>query len=936
MTIAPAAQMELSRQKAREFATKWATQKTEKQLAQSFWADFFHLVVGIDDLMATGIEFEHPIKNVTTGTTNFIDVLWSGIVLIEHKSAGKNLDVAEKQARDYLISLPAAERPPTVIISDFARIRVIEVLAGNSIDFDLADLPKHLDRFDAIFQAKGKNSAAVEVLADKRATDVMAALYVEFEKQGYEGHEVSVLLIRILFLLFGDDTRMWKAKLFEDFVKGIADPNALGGRLAQLFQTLNTPKDKRPANLDSALADFPYVNGGLFAENLQVFSFTEDMRDKLVTACEYHWSEISPAIFGAMFQTIKSKEARRALGEHYTSEANILKVIRPLFLDDFLDRMRKGWDDRSVLRALLKDMASKRYLDPAAGSGNFLVVAYKRLRETEHKILARLVELEGRVTSAGDGGFNLQVGLDGTIGLSVTLEQFHAIEYEEWSSQIASVAMFLTDHQANLALEELTGLPPNRFPLTHSATVKHGNALEVEWNDVCPIDDNTIIMGNPPFYGSTWLSPEQKQDQLNVWGDTKNSGILDYVASWYLVAAKHMKGTKAKAAFVSTNSITQGQQPPVLWGALYPLGMKIDFAHRTFAWDNQGGKNAAVHVVVIGFSANPKPTTVPLWSYATVHSEPELVKVRNINAYLLDADDILITSRNTPLQDGVQEIINGCKPVDGGWLSNISPEEAEKIRKTDPLAAKYLRKVIGAEEFINGIDRYGLWLVKADPSDIAKSPVLKERIEAVRQMRLASTKDYTKDSAARSAEWQQAKRQPKTDYLAVPAVSSYDRDYVPIGLISVDVIANNLLSLIPSASKTTFGVLTSKVFKIWTMSVSGRMKSDPRISNEITYNNFPFPEIFDEKVREKIEKAADEVVAARELYPDSSLAVLYNRNAMPSELKAAHVALDKAVLNAYGLKANASDIGILEKLFAQYSSSVNGLLAVPVEKKRRR
>lgn len=921
----PTAEHGLSRKSAREFADKWAGQKTEKQLAQSFWSDFFHKVIGIEDLLATGIDFERPVKNVVTGKTNFIDVLWSKVALIEHKSAGKSLDVAEKQARDYLASLPAALRPPVIIVSDFAHIRIVEVLAGQQVQFTVTDLPDNLTRFEAIFGAKGKNAAVEEITADETATNLMANLYLAFEKNGYEGHEVSVMLIRVLFLLFGDDTRMWKKGLFEDFITSVEDTDALGGRIQQLFQTLDTAKEKRPANLDVALTDFPHVNGGLFKETLKVFSWSEEMRLALQMASGYYWGKISPAIFGSMFQTIKSKVARRALGEHYTSEANILKVIRPLFLDDYLDRLRRAWDDPSALKKLKKELGSKRYLDPAAGSGNFLVVAYKRLREIEHKIIARLIELEGKVTQAAGGDY-LQVSFDATLGLSVLLEQFHAIEHEEWSSQIASVAMFLTDHQANLALEELTGTPPNRFPLTHSATIRHGNALRVDWAEVCPIDDDTIIMGNPPFYGASLLNAEQKEDQQLVWHGLSGAGDLDYVASWYLVAARHMTGTKAKAAFVSTNSITQGQQPPLVWGQIRPLGMSVDFAHRSFLWQNEAPGQAAVYCVIIGFSANANPTFRPLWSYATPKSDAELVRARNINAYLLDAPDVLVTARSKPLSAETQEIIYGSKPTDEGWLSNLSEEDAQHIWATDKIAAKYLRVIVGARELISGQRRYCLWLADSSPDERLKSPVIKERVAKVREMREKSTKLSTQAAAKRSWEFQEI-RQPSSDYLVVPLHSSENRDYIPMPIFPATVVASNAVSFIPNVTLTTFGFVMSSTFVLWAKAVSGRIKNDPRISNTITYNNFPFPQLGD-KERKAIEKASQAVLDARSEYPDSSLAVLYNRDAMPVSLRTAHSALDKAVLNAYGLKSNATDIAVLETLFDRYAYAVNGLLAV--------
>jgi hypothetical protein len=926
--------LDVSRKAARSFADKWSTVTNEKQFAQSFWADFFHNVIGVEDLLGTGIDFEFPIKNAVSGTTNFIDVLWKGVVLIEHKSAGKDLDKAEKQARDYLVSLPAADRPPILIVSDFARLRIIDVLLNRFLQFEVTDLPEHLDQLEAVFGLYSAKASMQEVTVDEKAGDLMAELYIEFEKNGYEGHGVSVLLIRILFLLFGDDSRMWKKSAFGDFLASTnPDGSGLGGSLQELFQVLNTPKESRPQNLPEKFYDFPYVNGGLFAENIPVYTFSTEMRAALLRASDYDWAAISPAIFGSMFQTIKSKADRRILGEHYTSITNILKVIRPLFLDEYLDRLRRVWDDRAGLQKLRRDLGSKKYLDPAAGSGNFLVVTYQRLREIEHKIIARLIELEGKAT-AGIDGFELQVGLDGlgSIGLSVTLEQFHAIEYEEWSSQIASVAMHLTDHQLNLQLDELTGTAATRFPLSHAAKIRHGNALRIDWTEVCPIDDDTIIFGNPPFYGATLLLREQRDDMNLVWNAMSGSGDLDYVASWYLVAARHMRGTRARAAFVSTNSITQGQQPPVIWGQLYPLGMHIDFAHRTFTWKNETKNNAAVHCVIVGFSENAKPVFRDLWSYQTVKSEPVLAKVRNINAYLLDADEVLITARTNALSPATQQMTNGSKPADGGFLSKISVIEAGVIRASDPLASKYLRILVGAEEVINDRPRYCLWLAESDPNDRVNSPVIKERMAATRDYRLESTKEFTRQGAKYPYLFQQI-RQPSTAYLAVPRHSSEDREYIPIARFEPDVIANDAVSTIPTPSLFTFGMLSSRPFNVWVKGVSGRIKNDPRISNTITYNNFPFPSV--DVDAGNIERAAQAVLDARAGFPSSSLAVLYDRDAMPAELRKAHEALDKAVLNAYGLKSNVSDVGILEKLFGLYSSVVNGLLAeVPGKRKR--
>lgn len=915
---------------ARQFAEKYKTATSEKSLAQSFWRDFFHLVFGIDDLLGSGIEFEHPVRSASTGQTNFIDVFWSGVVLIEHKSAGKDLDLAEKQARDYLVSLAPVARPPALVICDFAHFRIVEVLAGQTIEFPLSELPDHLHRFASIFGDRANAAARPEVSADAKAAELMSELYVEFEKAGYTGHQVSVFLVRVLFLNFGDDTRMWKRighGLFATVVENSPESGSgLGATIQELFQVLDTPKEKRPKTLSPELEDFPYVNGGLFTEQLPVFSFTPAMRLSLLNAAYYDWSKISPAIFGSMFQTVKSKEDRRELGEHYTSEANILKVIRPLFLDDYLDKLHKAWDNAAALKRLRLELGQANYLDPAAGSGNFLVVSYNRLREIELKILARLHELENTFG---------QLQLDGSFGLQVRLSQFHAIEYEEWSSQIARVAMFLADHQANLALEEITGATPNRFPLTESAVIRHGNALTTDWSEVCPMNENTVIMGNPPFYGAYLQNAEQKADTQNVWNGITGSGLLDYVANWYLIGARWAAKSGARVAFVSTNSITQGEQPAIMWSQIYPLGVGIDFAHRSFAWNNDAPGQAGVHTVVVGFSARPKSSKRRLWTYKTAKAAAELYEASNINAYLLDAPDILITSRRKPLQETTQKMDYGSKPTDAGHLSSISFEEAEEIRASDPLAAKYLRRIVGAREQIHNELRYCLWLVGADPADIRRSPELSKRVSAVREMREASTDKATQKDANRPSEFQ-AIRQPSTDYIAVPLHTSEEREYVPISRFAAEVIANNAVSVVGDGNLATFGYLCSKVFNVWNRAVSGRLESRTRISNTITYNNFPFPQLNPVELV-KVENAAQAVLDARTNYPSNSLADLYNRDAMPTDLRKAHEKLDAAVLSAFGLKSDASDERILAKLFELYDELTRGLLdAQPVKKTRKK
>ncbi len=914
---------QLSLHEARLFAEKYKEATSEKQLGQSFWRDFFMSVVGVSDLLVAGIEFEFPIRSAK-GTIQFIDCLWAGVVLIEHKSAGKDLDEAEQQARDYLEALAPHLRPPTIIVSDFRTLRIVQVIRGTSHEFLLSELPQNVDRIRSVISFDGAASSEPRVEADKKAVKLMGDLFKEFDKAGFGGHELSVFLIRILFLNFGDDTRMWKYTpdgLFGAYVKNtFPDGSGLGGRLQELFQVLNTPTEKRPTTLSSALSDFPYVNGGLFSEQLPIFSFTPQMREALIATTRYDWSNISPAIFGAMFQTVKDKEARRESGEFYTSEKAIMRVVSPLFLDGLNERLQKSWGSASSLKRLWVEIGKMNFLDPASGSGNFLLVAYKKLRELELKLVARLRELEGKDT---------QVQIDGSIGLQVHLGQFHAIEYDEWSSQIAFVAMFLADHQANRQMEEILGVSPERFPLTESAVVKQGNALTISWDSVCPMNEDTFIMGNPPFNGPSFMTQNQRDDTAQVWQGTERFGVMDYVANWFLIGARWSSKKGVRVAFVATNSITQGQQPSVLWGRLSALGIGIDFAYRSFWWDN----GAAVHCVIIGFSSSPKPRKRPLWNFPDIKGEPDLLWVSNINAYLIDGPDIVISSRSKPLLPFVPQMNKGSQPTDKGFLSNISTAEADVIRKQDPIAGKYLRKLIGGQEFIQGKERYCLWLVGADPSDIRSSNLLRDRIGKVREFRLSSPKAATQRDANRSHEFQEI-RQPKTAFIAVPEVSSENRDYVPIAFFEPTVVPTNKVQVIADGGLPVFGILCSRVFSVWVVAISGRLKSDFSISSEITYNNFPFPEP-SEVVNTSISTAAQTVLDVRTQYAPASLAVLYDRNAMPTDLRKAHQQLDKSVMSAFGMKPSATDEDILAELFRRYEELTSGLL-VPEKTVRKR
>lgn len=912
---------------ATQFAARWVDETDENAGAQAFWTEFL-AIFGIDrKRVAT---FEARAQRTTTGGRGRIDLFWPGVLAVEHKSAGKDLDAAEQQCLDYLDGMDDSQFPGWVITSDFARIRIRD-LGGDNIpyEFPLTDLPKEIDRFGFIAgYSNRKLSKEREHKVDIAAAKLMGSLYEQIADTGFNDHEVSVFLVRLLFLLFGDDTGLWERGLFLEFIetRTAADGSDLGPQLTALFQTLDKPVDQRSSSLDDLLARFPYVNGGLFADRFDIPSFNKPIRDTLVAACHIDWAAIIPAIFGSLFQAIKSKEDRRALGEHYTSERNILKVIRPLFLDDLREKYEKAYHDVRLLERLRSRIGEMTFLDPACGCGNFLVIAYREMRLLELDIIRRLRDLTGHD----------QLSLDPTLGLKVSPAQFYGIEFEEWPARIAEVAMFLVDHQMNLALAREFGQAPDRLPISTTATIVNANALTTPWDEVVPaMDMNTRIMGNPPFLGSLMLSPEQKADALHVWGDNKRLGTMDYVTNWFVLASRLSARYGCEVGFVSTNSITQGEQVAALWAELNKSLVSIPFAHQTFAWSNEAAGQAAVHVVIVGLTSR-KPKSARLFTYDDIKGQEAEREVVSINPYLIPGQMVVVGTRTTPLNEGQTQMRFGSMPRDGGHLSKISPQEADEIRRTDPVAARYLHRLIGAEELLNGKERWCLWLLDAEPTDLRTSPVLRERLAAVREMREGSKAASTRKFAATPGLFAQL-AQPTTRYLAVPGVSSENRRIVPMAMFEPDVIASNALLTISDADLLTFGLLQSVAFNDWNRAVSGRLKSDTRISAEITYHNFPYP-LEVEKHRPAIEAAAQAVLDAREAHPGATLADLYDPLATPKDLLDAHRALDRAVLTAYRLPADADSTQILSKLFDRYAAldSADSLFPEGAKKATRR
>jgi len=902
---------ELSQSAAVAFADKWKSFTQEKQYAKSFWSDFFRTLCGVEDEEIAGIEYEKKVKSTVSGNQEYIDVYWKNVALIEHKSAGENLDKAELQARGYWLSLPPGYRPKTIIISDFLNFRLIDVALNRTHDFPLSKLPENIHRFNAIISGNRTRISQEEITVDQEAARLMANLYLELESHGFEGHETSVFLIRLLFLLFGDDTGMWAKNTFLNLVMGTKeDGSDVGSKLETLFEVLNTPEDNRPRGLGDEFKPFPYVNGGIFAEKISKIDFNKKMRVALVEVANYDWTTINPTIFGSLFQLIKDKEARRELGEHYTTEENINKIVYPLFLEELQERLASAWDNKKELKKLRQDLAKIKIFDPACGCGNFLVVSYRHLRQLELELIVRLNNLEGVQNS---------VQLDGSMGLSVNLNHFYGIEIEEWPAQVARMALFLTDHQENLKLARVTGETPNRFPIKDFAKIIQGNALHLDWSEVTGADENTYILGNPPFIGMAYMSSEQQDDNRLVFQNfeklNSRTGRLDYVACWYAKSINLVKEKNLKVAFVSTNSICQGDQARVLAPVFIEEGLQIDFAHSTFKWQSDTANAAAVHVIVVGFSKNSKNKIKTLYTYPELTGEPVITHPSNINFYLVDGEDVVIEKRTKPLMGSLPTCTKGSQPTDGGHLF-VEPNLAIE-KEFDEIAKKYLRKFIGAAELLSGELRLCLWLVDALPAELRQSSFLKQRLNLVAEARSSSPTASVRKQALTPSLFTQI-RQPSIRYLAMPEMSSSNRDYLPVAYFNEDVIVGNQVIYIPDAPLWVAGIISSKAFMLWIKQFGGRLKSDIRISPGLTYFSFPFVKPNSKSLLE-IENCLGDIFKIRIEHEGASLADLYHSLTMPKALRDCHSKLDRLVDALYTDAKNPTDSERLKYLISKYN-----------------
>ncbi len=915
------------RANATQFSLEWANETSEDAEAKTFWDEFFR-VFGVNRKRIAA--FEKSVKKLD-GRAGFIDVFWSGTLLAEHKSRRKNLDAAHTQATDYFHGLKDHELPKYVVVSDFARIRLYDLDQETDFEFELKDFPSQVERFGFIAGYQ-KRVFREQDPVNVKAAMCMARLHEALEASRYSGHDLEMLLVRLLFCLFADDTGIFEQKgsFYELILETREDGSDLGRTLSELFEVLNTPEQKRQVALDERFQVFPYVNGQLFAERLGNPSFSSKMRDELLKASVLDWGMISPAIFGSLFQGVMDAEERRKLGAHYTSEANIFKALEPLFLEELRAEFVTAKNNPRKLETFIERLRGIRILDPACGCGNFLILAYRELRRLELEAVAERLRLLNSLDLPT---------LDISTLLHVGVEQFNGFEYEEFPAQIAKVAMWLTDHQMNLEASAKLGQHFIRLPLTTAANIVQGDALDKDWAASISLESDKnarelYIVGNPPFIGSKYMSDAQRDSIKSTFQGVRDNGILDYVTGWYAKAVKMLREwrnrkIRMKFAFVSTNSITQGEQVAPLWETLLGYGIHIHFAHRTFKWSNDARGKAAVHCVIIGFGLETaKPPR--LFEYDKPDSDAhEIPVLTGINPYLVDAPMIVVRKQQHPLS-AVPEIYFGNMPLDGGHLL-LTPEERDELLRVEPNAKKYIKPLLDSQDFINGHTRYCLWLVDADPSELRKLPKVLERVEKVKQMRLASKAPSTQKFAATPTLFRD--RRLPAQYVAIPGVSSERRDYVPIGFLNSTTVVNNLLFMIPNADMQHFGILTSRMHMAWLAQIGGRLESRFRYSKDIVYNTFPFPSPTP-KQKTAIETAAQAVLEARQQFPKASLADLYDPNTMPPVLRQAHTKLDKAVEASYGKTFN-NDRERLEFLLTKYEHLLGGLMpSTPSPKKR--
>lgn len=913
------------RNNAIRFAAEWRDALDERADAQSFWTELF-AVYGIKRRSVA--TFEQKVRNIQ-GTYSRIDVFFSGVMLGEHKSRGQDLSRAQSQAFEYVQHLTregSEDEPRYIVLSDFARIVVFDLDSDDPgvpvADFETAKLHENT-RHLAFLTGQTTRKIDPEDPINIDAVEILGELHDVLESRGYIGHALERFLVRILFCLFADDTGIFEPDIFKRFVdESREDGFTLGPTIQQVFQILDTPQNRRHDSLPDELRSLPWVNGQLFSEQLPIVNFDAGTRAALLAACNFHWARISPAVFGSLFQSIMAGEEgarkRRQIGAHYTSERDIMKLIRSLFLDDLEAELARITTKPKLLEFQQK-LGSLKFLDPACGCGNFLVVAYRELRRLELETLLAMYPHRNDPKKLGALGAQRVINLAHL--LKVDVDQMNGIEIEEWPARIAEVAMWLIDHQMNTKVGEAFGEPVLRLPLIKSAKIVHANALRIDWNDVLPATECSFVLGNPPFGGKKEQDTGQKADFRGIWGDVKGSGVLDFVTCWYRLAAQYIQGSAIEVGFVSTNSIAQGEQVAILWGALFNLSIQIHFAHRPFVWESEARNPAHVHVVIIGFGVQ-SPVRPVIVEYESGVEHPISTAVKRINPYLVAGPDILIHKRTSPISPAPQ-MSYGSMMIDRDRKDKaakglvLTEAERQVIIASCPEMEPFILRLYGAEEYINSEVRWCLWLVNAPASLVRGCRAVQVHLESVRRFRSTSTRPQTNALAAAPGLFGEI-RQPNVRYLFVPKVSSENRHYIPMGFLGPRDIASGSALVIPGADLYIFGVLTSAIHMAWVSQVCGRTKSDYQYSAQLVYNNFPWPDSPSDAQKATVERAAQAVLDARALFPGQTLADLYDPLTMPKPLGDAHRGLDRAVDRCYRKHPFDSERGRVEFLFGLY------------------
>lgn len=914
---------------AKEFAKKWENIGDEKQDTQRFWMELLQNVYGINN-PADFICFE---QRVQLGHTSYIDAMIPAThTMIEQKSLGKDLNAPirqsdgtlltpAEQAKRYAAALPYSERPRWIVSCNFKEFHVLDMERPNDSAeiIELHKLGTEFYRLNFLVDVKSSHIER-EMEISKGAGELVARLYDSLLEQYKINpllteedilHNINKLCVRLVFCLYAEDSGLFgKKSLFHDYLQDF-QPHQVRNALMDLFRILDTEEAHRSPYESETLLEFPYVNGSLFSDPIEIPQFSESAVNLILEdACNFDWSEISPTIFGAIFESTLNPEKRRQGGMHYTSIENIHKLIDPLFLDelrnDFKEAMSRKDSKKKIqlLKALQDKMASLMFLDPAAGSGNFLTESYLSLRRLENDILRETI-----TDSSGTGvlGFDEEEFNP----IKVSIQQFYGIEINDFAVAVAKTAIWIAEAQMFKETEAIIHKEMDFLPLKSYSNIFEGNSAQIEWQSIVSKERLSYIIGNPPFVGTNYMSDSQRLDMDLVFKTSKNRSKLDYVSIWYKLASDFICNTDIKCAFVSTNSITQGEQVPLLWKDILKFN-QIIFAYRTFVWSSETKNQANVHCVIIGFASKELRIDKYLYTGSTK------LACKNINAYLLNAEDIFIESRNKPLNISLQ-IMKGSQPTDGGNLL-LSREEKDSLEAEYPILKSVIRPCIGAAEFINNKERYCLWLEKVNPSIYRNIRPIIKRLEAVKTLRLASSSKMTREKADMPYLFTNI-RQPVTDYLVIPSVSSERRRYVPIGYLDSNTIATNLVLIVPDAELYHFAVLTSNVHMAWMRAFGGRLKSDYRYSGKIVFNNFPWPEL-DEEYRTILIRSGQEILKAREKYPDASFADLYDELTMPSELRKAHRENNKAVMKAYGFDLQMTEEECVAALMKLYQTLV--------------